>query len=349
VLKFSGGHDYIVDIAWSPNCSTMFALASREGRVEVWDLAVSPLDPVVKFFVPAPRAPAVTEAQLAAAAAAAAAATSLAHADGSALLDSPKAAPTAPATALPDAPKRLLSCISFSAVAPVVLVGTSDGAILLYRLEGSALTTQSPAPEALLGLDAATLAQMAVQSYGQEINALTVMQVPRDREREREHNGGGSDGASSVGSLLDGDRSLLQQHQSNLAKFREQAHKLELVMDQHNDSKSQSHTRMHMHATHMRTGAQAHTHRRRTAQYTTGVQRTHSYVFASCRMHWMLTRSPFLLLRSVSHFLFLSPPLSPFQTSSSPAATHRLSSSRQPRRNKKLARDGSERGWPLLQ
>lgn len=325
VLKFSGGHDYIVDIAWSPNCSTMFGLVSREGRVEIWDLAVSPLDPVVKFFVPMPRPPAPTEAQVAAAAAAAQAATTLAHADGSALLDSPKgsssATASAPVPALPEAPKRFLSCISFSAVAPVVLVGTSDGAILLYRLEGSALTTQPPPAEALLGLDAASAAQQALQSYGQEINAHTVMQVPRDRDRDRDGHNGGSDSVSvggSVGSLLDGDRSLLQQHQSNLAKFREQAHKLELVMDQHNDSKSQ-----HTHA-HARTHAPMHS---RT------LSRLAAHLFALIECQLDVSSLCFVVLSPLPRLsLFLSFFSLFCQTSSSlPAATHRLSS-RWPRR-----------------
>ena len=38
------------DIAWSPTTSTIFGSVTGDGRVEIWDLSVSMLDPVVCMF-----------------------------------------------------------------------------------------------------------------------------------------------------------------------------------------------------------------------------------------------------------------------------------------------------------
>lgn len=39
--------DAVNDVAWSPTCSTVFASVAANGRVELWDLAQSVLDPIV--------------------------------------------------------------------------------------------------------------------------------------------------------------------------------------------------------------------------------------------------------------------------------------------------------------
>lgn len=49
ILKFQSGHDYVMDVIWSPSNSCVFGSVSRDGRVEVWDLEYSPLDPVIKY------------------------------------------------------------------------------------------------------------------------------------------------------------------------------------------------------------------------------------------------------------------------------------------------------------
>jgi len=51
VLTFQSGHDYVMDIQWAPSNSCVFGSVSRDGRVEVWDLESSPLDPVIKHKV----------------------------------------------------------------------------------------------------------------------------------------------------------------------------------------------------------------------------------------------------------------------------------------------------------
>lgn len=38
------------DIAWSPNTSSAFASVADDGRVEIWDLKINPLAPVVTHF-----------------------------------------------------------------------------------------------------------------------------------------------------------------------------------------------------------------------------------------------------------------------------------------------------------
>lgn len=39
--------DVVNDVAWSPTCSTVFASVAGDGRVQLWDLAQSTLDPIV--------------------------------------------------------------------------------------------------------------------------------------------------------------------------------------------------------------------------------------------------------------------------------------------------------------
>jgi len=42
--------DVVHDICWSPHSSTVFGSVTADGRIELWDLHVSPLDPVVRYF-----------------------------------------------------------------------------------------------------------------------------------------------------------------------------------------------------------------------------------------------------------------------------------------------------------
>ncbi|XP_051568768.1 dynein axonemal intermediate chain 4-like [Myxocyprinus asiaticus] len=46
VLSFTSGQKAVYDIMWSPHCATVFGAVS-EGRVEIWDLRVSILDPTI--------------------------------------------------------------------------------------------------------------------------------------------------------------------------------------------------------------------------------------------------------------------------------------------------------------
>ena len=48
VLQFQSGHDSVLDIAWSPHNSCVWASVSRDGRVEIWDLESSAIDPVIQ-------------------------------------------------------------------------------------------------------------------------------------------------------------------------------------------------------------------------------------------------------------------------------------------------------------
>lgn len=45
---FQSGCDYMMDVEWSPVNSCVFGTVSRDGRVEVWNLASSLLDPAIK-------------------------------------------------------------------------------------------------------------------------------------------------------------------------------------------------------------------------------------------------------------------------------------------------------------
>ena len=46
IFSFSSSTDYVADICWSPNNSTVFASATGDGRIDVWDISVNTLDPL---------------------------------------------------------------------------------------------------------------------------------------------------------------------------------------------------------------------------------------------------------------------------------------------------------------
>jgi len=46
IFTFSSTTDYVADICWSPNNSTVFASVTGDGRVDVWDISVNTLDPL---------------------------------------------------------------------------------------------------------------------------------------------------------------------------------------------------------------------------------------------------------------------------------------------------------------
>ena len=117
--------DVTHDVAWSPLCSTVFGSVTGDGRVEVFDLAASTLDPVVTVMPP-PTAGEVAEAEAEAAAAAAAAADP----DDLALDADAEVAPPAPPK------RRQFTCITFGRTDPVVVVGDANGAVDVFRLQG---------------------------------------------------------------------------------------------------------------------------------------------------------------------------------------------------------------------
>ncbi|KAJ3171990.1 WD repeat-containing protein 78 [Geranomyces variabilis] len=51
LMRFQGGKDTITDLAWSPATSTVFGCVSTDGRMEIWDLHFSVLDPVILHTV----------------------------------------------------------------------------------------------------------------------------------------------------------------------------------------------------------------------------------------------------------------------------------------------------------
>ncbi|KAJ3411503.1 WD repeat-containing protein 78 [Chytridiales sp. JEL 0842] len=50
-FKFQSGKDTVTDVAWSPTSSTIFGAVSNDGRLEIWDLQYSVLDPVILHTV----------------------------------------------------------------------------------------------------------------------------------------------------------------------------------------------------------------------------------------------------------------------------------------------------------
>ncbi|KAJ3321694.1 WD repeat-containing protein 78 [Boothiomyces sp. JEL0866] len=51
IFKFQSGKDTINDIAWSPLSSTFFGTVSANGKLEIWDLEFSVLDPIINHNV----------------------------------------------------------------------------------------------------------------------------------------------------------------------------------------------------------------------------------------------------------------------------------------------------------
>jgi WD40 repeat protein len=49
VLTMQSGSDCVTDVSWAPANSCIFGCVSRDGRVEIWDLEKSPLDPFVQL------------------------------------------------------------------------------------------------------------------------------------------------------------------------------------------------------------------------------------------------------------------------------------------------------------
>lgn len=49
VLTMQSGLDYVMDVVWSPTNACVYAAVTRDGRVEIWDMETSPLDPVVQL------------------------------------------------------------------------------------------------------------------------------------------------------------------------------------------------------------------------------------------------------------------------------------------------------------
>ena len=47
VLSMQSGSEHVSDVCWSPKNSTVFATASWNGQLDVWDLSVSTLKPVL--------------------------------------------------------------------------------------------------------------------------------------------------------------------------------------------------------------------------------------------------------------------------------------------------------------
>lgn len=46
VLKSIDSNEEIVDVEWSPFCSTSFAICKKDGRFELWNLSIKTYDPV---------------------------------------------------------------------------------------------------------------------------------------------------------------------------------------------------------------------------------------------------------------------------------------------------------------
>ncbi|RLN96293.1 hypothetical protein BBJ28_00009328 [Nothophytophthora sp. Chile5] len=134
----------VLGASWSPSDAAVFAAVAEDGRVEIWDLAQSILDPVVRHFpkkyVPV-TAPASDSSTAAPATASGRATMPEAAVDllAEPLEDAdPEAAPTASgsgeaASTLVEVPIECTT-VAFAPTAPVLVVGDSTGDVTVYRV-----------------------------------------------------------------------------------------------------------------------------------------------------------------------------------------------------------------------
>eukprot|EP00937_MAST-01D_sp_MAST-1D-sp2_P001572 g1572.t1 len=132
----TAGDDMVHDIAWSPLDATVFSAVTADGRVEVWDVQGSTLDPAVSLRraplpAPAPRA----AGGAAAPGIAAAPPVPPLGADSIAAYDDLGGAGAATE---PAAEMRvpILTNVLFGSTGRVLVVGDSVGAVTVYRLHG---------------------------------------------------------------------------------------------------------------------------------------------------------------------------------------------------------------------
>jgi WD40 repeat protein len=115
--------DVVHDISWSPNKSTVFGSVTGDGRIEIWDLQTSTLDPVIKYF-PEQEAPEKVEAQ------------TTEDGEGGDGEEAVAVEAEAETTEPEPVPVRRLSSILFSRNAPVLVVGDDAGSVDVYRMYG---------------------------------------------------------------------------------------------------------------------------------------------------------------------------------------------------------------------
>lgn len=133
-------------ISWCPSDSTTFGSVAEDGRIEIWDLQQSILDPIITHF-PKKYASAYTPAPgeewgALGRASSAAAITGLSGDNNFDDLDDPPAIPivlndasTVPLeTTVPQEIPLECTAISFAPAAPVILVGDSTGDVTVYRV-----------------------------------------------------------------------------------------------------------------------------------------------------------------------------------------------------------------------
>ena len=102
-------NDVVTDVCWSPRSATQFASVAGDGRIEVWDLGHSLLDPVVRERGVGVPLPAVDDAPPP--------------------LSSPDAGPPEPPLSKAVAATACL----FANNAPVLVVGDADGGVTCYK------------------------------------------------------------------------------------------------------------------------------------------------------------------------------------------------------------------------
>jgi len=130
--------DEVCDVNWSPSNSTLFASVTGDGRIELWDLKVSLLDPVVRKF----KRPTKTQDSRPFTAESIKTTPEEDEDADSEMFGTKPNSPTQPTILSPDdvmansskSEKIKLTAVSFAINAPILVVGDSEGNIDVYRL-----------------------------------------------------------------------------------------------------------------------------------------------------------------------------------------------------------------------
>ncbi|KAE8903820.1 hypothetical protein PF005_g7212 [Phytophthora fragariae] len=143
----------VLGASWSPSDAAVFAAVAEDGRIELWDLAQSTLDPIVRHFpkkfiaVAAPVAPSA-DSDGVDAPGSSREMTPKGEGDSDRLDEDSYRDPNAASNSLPAAPTMVevpLECttVAFAPKAPVLVVGDSTGDVTVYRVPAQVSSTTS--------------------------------------------------------------------------------------------------------------------------------------------------------------------------------------------------------------
>lgn len=139
IIKLHSGSSYIADVQWSPHNSCVFVCVSHDGRIQVWDLESSPLDPVIQYqayeapqWMDTSKDKKGDEGGDAEGSDPLLPTSSISNRFGS---DIDKEEKPVPSGKMEQMPKQF-TCVMFAPGQPVLVAGDASGSIGVYRVNG---------------------------------------------------------------------------------------------------------------------------------------------------------------------------------------------------------------------